>query len=157
MLVSPNGGWRVARGKCLLTHQLWGSRTVAFTKQSFECSLTLMSSAASCSDRCTPSLSSSFGRMASLLLHCLCDGDDAMLDLQRFQTTLHRACRAQPNFPWLRQTTLRHPLSWCSAKLFVATKEPLQLPLGGSKFSCPTRFFVVNSVSRVAFLERRSS
>ena len=99
-------------------------------------------------------LRSSFGRMAPLLLHCLCGDDDAMLDLQRLQTTLHRACRVQPIFLRLNATSCDTPFLW-PTKLCMVTKAPLKLPFGGCKFPCLTRFSVVKTASRATFLERR--
>ena len=77
-----------------------------------------------------------------------------MLELKPFQTTLHRACRAQPNFLWLEANRPATPFLGAQPNFFVATKEPLQLPLGGSKFSCPTKYLVVKTASRVTLLEQ---
>ena len=135
--------WRIDSGESL---------TLAFTKQSSDCSLALMSSAASCNDRWIASLSSSSRQKRPLLPRCLRGDGDDMLVLQRLSMAAHRVCEsnqifcgdsgavptfscAQPNFVWLQQQSCNYPL-------------------GSPKFSCPTRFCVVKTASRVTVFER---
>lgn len=111
--------WRIDSGESL---------TLAFTKLSSDCSLALMSSAASCNDRWIASLSSSSSPKRPLLPRCLRGDGDGMLVLQRrLSMVAHRVCGAQPDLLWLEKVVLYQPFL-CPTKLCVAAKAVLQLP-----------------------------
>ena len=99
--------WRIDSGESL---------TLAFTKQSSDCSLALMSSTASCNDRWIASLSSSSKQKRPLLPRCLRGDGDDMLVLQRSMKTrffvvgdsgaIPTFSCSQPNFVWLQLATI---------------------------------------------------
>ena len=117
--------WRIDSGESL---------TLAFTKQSSDCSLALMSSAASCNDRWIASLSFSCKQKRPLLPRCLRGDGDDMLVLQRLSMAAHRVCGSNQIFggwrQWLETAVLYQPflvpnqtLCGCNSSLATILSE----------------------------------
>ena len=137
--------WRIDSGESL---------TLPFTKQSSDCSLALMPSAASCNDRWIASLSFTFTQKCPLVPRCLRGDGDGILVLERLSIAAHRICGVQQDFLWLETTVLYQSL--CAQPNVVwLQKRSCNSPHGSPKFSCPTRISVVKTASRLTFFKQK--
>ena len=136
--------WRIDSGESL---------TLAFTKQSSDCSLALMSSAASCNDRWIASLSSSSRQKRPLLPRCLRGDVDDMLVLQRLSMAAHRVCGSNQIFCGWRQWCCTN-LFLCPTKLCVVATAVLQLSSRKPEILVSNQILCGQTASRVTVFER---